>query len=372
MGETELAALRFPDRRGLATALLQAWDRGLAALVLDPETPAQEQRQILKRFKPSRLIEPEGESILPAGAPVSQDAALVVATSGTSGRPKGAVLTHRALKAAAAASQTRLGHSSSDRWLCCLPLSHIAGLMTVVRSHLAGSTPVIHQTFDVEVVRAEQATKLISLVPTALFKLLEAGVDLSRYSAVLLGGAPASPELLNRAERAGAPVVTTYGMTETAGGCVYDGVPLDGMEVAIESTEQIIIRGPVLMSGYRLQPELSENALDGGWFRTADRGEIEPNGKLRIFGRMDDVIITGGLKVSPDEVESVLLSNPLIADAAVGGVPDDKWGQIVGAKSRIFAGPGSPRIRFPGNFPRHIQSPGAQRARFCGGRSRRS
>jgi len=331
MGETELVALRFPERRSLATALAKAWDRGLAALVLDPDMTVAEQRRALRDFKPSRLVEPAGESALADGVVVPGDVALVVGTSGTSGAPKGAVLTHRALRAAAAASQARLGRSSSDRWLCCLPLSHIGGLMTVVRSLLAGTFPVIHEEFDVEAIRAEASTTLISLVPTALLKLLKAGVDLSHYSAVLLGGAPATDKLLEDARRLGAPVVTTYGMTETAGGCVYDGAPLDGVETALESNEQIIIRGPVLMAGYRLQPELTEKALAGGWFRTADRGEIGPDGRLRIFGRMDDVIITGGLKVSPDKVEAVLLSHPLIADAAVGGVPDDKWGQIVGA-----------------------------------------
>jgi O-succinylbenzoic acid--CoA ligase len=147
---------------------------------------------------------------------------------------------------------------------------------------------------------------------------------LAGFSSVLLGGAAAAPGLLEDARAARVPVVTTYGMTETCGGCVYDGVPLDGVRVTIGDDERISIGGPVLFSGYRGGPE-----APGQWFRTGDLGRMDPSGRLVVRGRADDVINTGGHKVIPGEVAAALQSCPGVRDAAVLGVPDAEWGELV-------------------------------------------
>lgn len=329
MGETALAAIRLRNSI-LAGELARAWEDGLAVLPVDPALPMPEVRRMLDELRPSVLIDSEGRHDLPGGIPVSDEVALVVTTSGTSGSRKGVELSHAALEQSARAVMAGLKAGEGERWLCCLPMSHIAGLSILVRSRLAGTEPVIHDRFNESLIAAEKTTTLISLVPTTLGRLLDRGVDLSKYSAVLLGGAPAPPKLLHRARQEGVPMVTTYGMTETCGGCVHDGWPLPGVEITTAS-DAILIRGPMLMEGYRLRPDLSAEVLLGGWLHTPDRGELDAGGKLRVLGRLDDVIVTGGLKVSPTEVETLLCTHPKVEDAAVVGVPDAEWGQAVAA-----------------------------------------
>jgi O-succinylbenzoic acid--CoA ligase len=163
-----------------------------------------------------------------------------------------------------------------------------------------------------------------------LLRLLDAGVDLRRFRAILLGGAAASPALLDRARDAGAAVVTTYGMSETAGGCVYDGRPLDGVEVTIADDGRIRIRGPVVMTGYRLRPDLTAEVLSSdGWLTTGDLGEIAPDGRLAVKGRADDVIVSGGENVVAAEVAGVLAGHPDVVEVVVTGVLDEHWGQRV-------------------------------------------
>jgi O-succinylbenzoic acid--CoA ligase len=329
MGETALAAIRLHNSM-LAGELSRAWEDGLAVLPVDPALPVSEIRRMLDELRPSVLIDSEGRHVLSGGIPVSDQVALVVTTSGTSGSSKGVELSHAALEHSARAVMAVLRAGEGERWLCCLPMSHIAGLSILVRSRLARTEPVIHDRFDVSLIAAEKTTTLISLVPTTLGRLLDRGVDLSNYSAVLLGGAPTPPKLLDRAIQEGVPVVTTYGMTETCGGCVHDGWPLPGVEIATASGA-IQIRGPMLMEGYRLRRDLTTEVLVGGWLHTSDRGELDAGGKLRVLGRLDDVIVTGGLKVSPAEIESILCTHPKVEDAAVLGVPDPEWGQAVAA-----------------------------------------
>ncbi|MDQ4148863.1 MAG: AMP-binding protein [Actinomycetota bacterium] len=327
MGETALVAVQLPNSQ-LVRELEKAWDRGEAVLPLDPKLPQPAVSMLVEELRPSALVDPSGCRPLPRSEPVADDVSLVVMTSGTSGRPKGVELSTRAMASAAEAVTTVL--SSGRRWLCCLPLSRIAGLAILFRSQILGTKPVIHDKFDPTAIGREQDVDLISLVPAALARLLDARVDLSGYAAVLLGGGPIPPELLAKAKESGVRVVTTYGMTETCGGCVHDGIPLPAVSVAVED-ERILIRGPILMNGYRLQPELTREHLADGWFRTSDRGRLDEDGRLAVYGRLDDVITTGGVKVSPVEVEEVLSRHPRVADAAVAGVPDEKWGQAVGA-----------------------------------------
>jgi O-succinylbenzoic acid--CoA ligase len=222
----------------------------------------------------------------------------------------------------------RIGRHDDDVWLACMPWHHIGGLQVLLRARLFDVPLVVHETFDVERVADAREATLVSLVPTQLRRLLDAGVDLGRFRAILLGGAAAPPVLLDRAAAAGAHVVTTYGMSETCGGCVYDGLPLDGVEVRLDDG-RVDIRGPVLMSGYRLRPDLTEAALADGWFRTHDVGSFDDSGRLTVHGRSDDVVVTGGENVVVTAIEHVLVAHPRVREAAVVGVPDDEWGQRV-------------------------------------------
>jgi o-succinylbenzoate---CoA ligase len=273
------------------TALQQAWERGDAVLPVDPRLPAPAREALLGAMDLDR--------------PVDDGDALVVATSGTTGEPKGAVLTHGALAASAAAASDRLDvDPATDRWLACLPLAHIGGLSVVVRALLTG-TPL---TFDADI-----PATLVSLVATQLRR-----IDTTRFRAVVLGGA-APP-----ADRP-AHCVVTYGMTETGSGVVYDGRPLDGVDVR-SVDGQLHVRGPMLLRAYRD----GTSPLDAdGWLATGDAGAVEADGALSVLGRIGDMVVTGGEKVWPDPVERVLETVDGVAEAAVAGRADPEWGQRV-------------------------------------------
>jgi len=273
------------------------------------------------------------------GAEVGAGVALVIRTWGSTGRPKGVELTHAALHASARASLQRLAAAPGERWLSCLSPDHIAGMQVLVRSMVGGSEPVIHERFEVASFARERRAAFVSLVPTMLGRLLDARVDLSGWRAILLGGGPADGSLRARARADGAPVVTTYGMTETCGGVVYDGRPLDDVEIAIGGRGRISIRGPMLMSGYRLRPDRTSAALADGWFQTSDRGRLLADGSLQVVGRLDDVIISGAEKIDPSEVASLLEEHPSVEHAFVYGRPDRQWGERVVAA--IVPAPGT-------------------------------
>jgi O-succinylbenzoic acid--CoA ligase len=188
---------------------------------------------------------------------------------------------------------------------------------------------------------AELGCAHVSLVPAQLRRLLAAGADVGAFRTILLGGAAASAGLLARARGAGARVVTTYGMSETCGGCVYDGVPLDGVSVRTGPDGRIRIAGPVIFSGYRGRPDLTAQSLADGWFLTSDVGSVDPGGRLVVRGRADDMINTGGEKVAPAEVAALLETHPAVQEAAVFGVPSPEWGQQVTA-AVVPADPASP------------------------------
>lgn len=330
----ELVALQLPFDQGFVEALEGIWAQGDAVLPLHAGLPGTETRRLLEALRPARLVGAGGEQSLPDPEPAAEGTALVVPTSGTTGAAKGVVLSHDNLIASAVATAARLGDpgaSGPDRWLCCVPPSHIAGLMVLVRSKLAGTVPIMHPRFDPEAIARDREATLVSVVPTMLRRLLDAGVDLQRFRWMLLGGGAIPDALVAEAIRAGARIVTTYGMTETCGGVVYDGAPLAGVRVAIGEDGEIRLAGPMIMQGYRLRPDDTAAALAGGWFHTADAGEVDPLGRLRVLGRRDDLIITGGEKVAPAEVEAVLLQHPGVADAGVVGRPDPEWGQAVAA-----------------------------------------
>ena len=273
---------------------------------------------------------------LRVGEDIDDDIAIVVSTSGTTGVPKGAMLTAAALVASASATHDRLGGPGS--WLLALPAYHVAGLQVLVRSALAGTTPVaISPRFDVgelpsAVAALGSGRRYASLVAVQLDNALRdaaATAALSELDAVLIGGGPMPIAIAERAAAAGISVVRTYGMSETAGGCVYDGVPLDGVEVRIDDG-RVVLGGETVAKGYR-NPVDPDPFVEQGWFRTDDVGALDDSGTLRLLGRVDDAISTGGLTVLPQLVEAVLATHPAIADCAVFGVPDERLGQRVTA-----------------------------------------
>ena len=322
---------------------------GPAILPLAAGLPPERLARILDAFAPSAVETPDGLTRRPRrarGIPVSEQTAVVIATSGSTGQPKGVELSASALTHSARASLARVGAVPGDRWLLCLPTTHIAGIQVLVRSLVAGTEPVIAGRLDAAVLE-DSGCAHVSIVPTQLRRLLagpgtdagrDAGTDAGRpatwadnFKSVLLGGAAASGELIGRARETGIPVVTTYGMSETCGGCVYDCLPLDGVSVTTGDDGRIRISGPVLFSGYRLRPDLSAAALDGGWFVTSDLGAVDAAGQLTVRGRADDVINTGGQKVVAGEVASVLEACPGVREAVVIGRPDAEWGERVTA-----------------------------------------
>ncbi len=286
---------------------------------------------LIDAFAPASIETAAGTTRLaPAGPGVRPEIAVVIATSGSTGQPKGAELSAGALLASARAALRRIGARAGQRWLCCLPPSHVSGLQVLVRSLLAGRPALVPARLTAGTIAAA-GCDYASLVPTQLRRLIDGGADLTALRAILLGGTAIPPGLLAAASAAGGRVITTYGMTETCGGCVYDGMPLDGVSVRIGADGRIRIAGPVLFSGYRLRPDLTALATDGDWFITSDLGAQDPAGRLLVRGRADDVIITGGENVLAGEVAEVLGSCPGVREVAVVGRPDAQWGEQVTA-----------------------------------------
>lgn len=289
---------------------------------------------------------------LRVGEPIADDIALVVTTSGTTGVPKGALLTAATLTASASGTHDRLG--GAGRWLLALPPYHIAGVQVLVRSLLAGTAPVeldVSAGFDVgelpaAVAKLGSARRYASLVAAQLAKALSdpaATAALAELDAVLLGGGPEPQPILDAAAAAGVTVVRGYGMSETAGGCVYDGVPLDGVRVRIAADGRVVIGGSTLARGYR-NPVDPDPFAEPEWFYTNDLGVLDGSGVLTVLGRADEAISTGGLTVLPAPVEAALRTHPAVADCAVFGASDDRLGQRVVAAVVVVGGMSPPTV----------------------------
>ncbi len=301
----------------------------------------------------------------PPPAPVPDDALLpddlaaILGTSGSTGSPKRALLTAAALTASANATHAHLG--GPGQWLLALPPHHIAGLQVLLRSVVAQSNPIVMDlTAGFEAGAFATAAgqldagqrRYTSLVPAQLGRLLDdpaAAAALATLDAVLLGGQALDPRLRTRAQGAGVQVIATYGMTETAGGCVYDGIPLSGVRIAVEDTGRILLGGPTLAAGYLGDPDRTTAAFHGHddqrWFRTDDAGTLT-DGRLHVDGRLDDLINTGGLKVSPRLVEEAITATfPTIVDVCVVGIPDPRWGEAIAAAT--VARSGTPPVDLP-------------------------
>ncbi len=246
---------------------------------------------------------------------------LLITTSGSTGTPKHVVITRDAVLASVAASARRLGHTG--RWALALPSSYVAGVQVIVRSLVAGHDPVLDGWGDAE---------LTSLVPTQLHRLLDRPDDVAALRGlhtILLGGGPIDPGLRARAADAGLHLVATYGASETAGGCVYDGLPLDGVAVAIGTDARIRIGGPTIFEGYDGDPALTAETLVDGWYLTSDAGRLDEDGRLRVLGRVDDVVISGGVNVPLPAVAARLRAHADVRECEVLGVDDAEWGQRV-------------------------------------------
>jgi O-succinylbenzoic acid--CoA ligase len=273
--------------------------------------------------------------------PVEDGTAVVLTTSGSSGEPKGVLLSREALVASAVATHDRLG--GPGQWLLPMKPYFVGGLQILTRSLVAGTTPVIlGESFAASAAEMTGQRRYTAMVPTQLSRYLETDPEALRsFDAIIIGGA-ATPEALKRkVAEAGITAIPAYGMTETGSGCVYAGVPLDGTSVELDDG-RILIKGNTLFSGYRLQPELTAEVLRDGWFRTQDRGEFV-DGRLRVVGRVDDVVISGGVNVTLTTVQARLLEHPRVKDAVVLGVPDDDWGArvvayVVGGPARAEDG----------------------------------
>jgi o-succinylbenzoate---CoA ligase len=326
-----LVALAMPGGPAFVDALRRTWDAGDAAFPLDLRLPPPARERVLSAMAPGAVVDEEGRHPRPGGRPVDDGDALVVTTSGTTGEPKGVVLTHDAVRASALATSERLAvDPAMDGWLACLPLAHVGGLSVVTRALVTGTRLTVLPGFDADAVMRATADgcTLVSLVATAL-----ARVDPSRFRWVVLGGSrPPEDRPPN--------CVTTYGMTETGSGVVYDGVPLAGVDVRIDDGE-VLLRGPMLLRAYR---DGTDPKDDGGWLATGDLGRWLPDGRLHVDGRRGDLIISGGENVWPEAVEAVLAGHPRIADVAVAGVPDREWGQRVVAFVVPVAGDATPSL----------------------------
>jgi len=326
----DLVAVALPPGQDWVGILGKVWEAGAALFPVDRRLSPSQARDLMDRAVPTVVVDADGWHRPGSGRPVGDGVALVVHTSGTGGVPKLVLFDRPAIDAAVASSTLALDASPHDRWLCCLPLAHVGGLLVLLRSVLLGAPVTVHPRFDPRAVAAEADAAFVSLVPTMLVRLLDADADLSHFRAILVGGAAVPAWVADRARAEGANVIETYGLTESCGGVVYDGRPLPGTEVRIDGNGGIQLRGPTVMRGYLDDPEATARAFtDGGWLRAEDGGWIDGQGMLRVAGRLDDLINTGGEKVWPEEVEAVLHDHPGIVDVAIVGRPDPEWGQRV-------------------------------------------
>lgn len=346
---TARAALTATPQTTTIVRLLALFESGIAAVPLHARLPDAERAALVARMAPCADLDalppaPDGAepsaTALPAAPPDDERPLAIVLTSGSSGVPKGAILSRRAFAAAAEASAAHLGWREDDRWGLALPLAHVGGLSIVVRCVAGRRAVVLLPRFEpaaVAATLADERVTLLSLVPPMLRALLD--LPAARFPppslrALLLGGARLPRPLLDEARARGVPVLATYGMTETCAQVATERTPDGGLEplpgVALRVVDgQIEVASKALFSGY-----LGDDAkpfTENGAFRTQDRGALDADGRLTVFGRADEIIITGGENVAPEAVEQALLGVPGVVAAFVFGVPDEHWGEIVAA-----------------------------------------
>ena len=311
-----LVALDMPASVMFVEQVQRAWSNGDAVLPIDQRLPQAGKKLLLDAMAPSEVIDASAtSSSLSNGRPLQEGDALVIASSGSTGSPKGVIHTHSSLLAGAQASASRLQLTADDHWLVCIPVSHVGGFSVITRALHTGAALTLHPSFDATAIQ-EASTHGVthtSLVATALSR-----IDTSLFRTILLGGSSAPNNLPSN-------VITTYGMTETGGGVVYNGMPLDNVEAKIVEGE-IHLRCPMLMRAYRDDQAMIPN---DGWYSTGDMGAINDRGTVSVYGRKTDMIITGGENVWPSVVENSLTSHSVVKEVVVRGAPDATWGQRV-------------------------------------------
>jgi len=312
-------------------ALHSALGDGPPVAVL-PAGPAPWQRTLREAIRPERGV----------------GGAVVVPTSGSTGPPVGVVLSGQAIRWSALRLVERLGGPGG--WLLALPPTHVAGLMVLARSLVSESAVAATSgqfraaSFAAAADRLPPGRRYTALVPTQLHRLLETDpASVAGFDAVLVGGAALVPGLRDRALAAGVRVVESYGMTETCGGCVYDGDPLPGVQVHVD--QQVSLAGPMLATSYR-RTDADEPVAPQGWFTTNDAGRWV-DGRLQVLGRVDEVVLSGGVSVSLPVVDALLLQHPDLVDAAAVGLPDEEWGTrlVAVAVAREGAHPDAEAVR---------------------------
>jgi len=347
-------ALLLPPTADHVVLLHALTKLGAVAVPLDPDAPARETDRLLAAIGPRLVVRstaevsgaPEAAGMEMGDAFDTDSVQCVIHTSGTGGQPRPVELTYGNHLWSAIGAGVRIGVAPTDRWLCCMPLHHIGGLSIVLRSALY-RIPMVLEPFDPQGVGAaieRHGVSIVSLVPTMLARLLDAGAPVERLRCAVIGGGPMPQALIDRALEAGVPVVPTYGLTEAASQVATmpaaevrerpgsSGPPILNTEVRIDEQGRICVRGPTIAPGY---------AGEDGWLVTGDLGRVDEDGYLFVTGRSDDVIVTGGENVSPGEVEQVLLDHPAVADVGVHGRDDPEWQQAVVAQVVLSAGNGA-------------------------------
>ena len=337
-----LVALDMPASQIFVDQVQRAWSNGDAVLPIDQRLPPTGKKLLLDAMAPSEVIDASAtSSSLPNGRPLQEGDALVIASSGSTGSPKGIIHTHSSLLAGAQASASRLQLTADDHWLVCIPVSHVGGFSVITRALHTGAALTLHPSFDATAVQ-EASTHGVthtSLVATALSR-----IDTSLFRTILLGGSSAPNNLPSN-------VITTYGMTETGGGVVYNGMPLDNVEAKIVEGE-IHLRCPMLMRAYRDDQAMIPN---DGWYSTGDMGAINDRGTVSVYGRKTDMIITGGENVWPSVVENSLTSHSVVKEVVVRGAPDTAWGQRVVAYVVLNDSLGASNAALLSNLREHVR-----------------
>lgn len=314
----ELVALELPTRALARERILRVWSEGDAFFPIDSRLDESQQRLQLERARPTAIIDAHGERHrLTGGMPVEDGDAYVVLTSGTTGRPKAVVHTHASVRASVEATHERLGFDPTrHRWHCGLPLAHVGGLSVVLRTILTDTPLVTTESLHAEDLRALPDA---GVTHTAIVRAALDRIDPTAFASILLGG-QAPPEVLP------SNVVTTYGMSETGSGVVYDGVPLSQVEIAVSDEGEILLRTPMTARHYR---DGTPVARSDGFYATGDLGYVAADGLLVVQGRLKDLINSGGEKIFPGPIEERLRMLDGVADAVVVAVPDEHLGEAL-------------------------------------------
>jgi O-succinylbenzoic acid--CoA ligase len=329
VGPGDLVAVALEPGPEWLPIVRDLWEAGAAVMPVDHRLTSSETRAILTLARPTVVVDAAGAMVYTEGARIDSAIGLCLATSGTVGEPKVVELSREAVEAAVRSSIEMLGGHADDPWLCCLPIAHVGGMLVVLRGVITGAPVEILRRFDTEAV-TQSPHVFAAMVPTMVHRLLADDADVSHFRAILVGGADLDDATSERARQAGARVIATYGLTETCGGVAYDGAFFDGTAVRFGPHNEIQIAGPTVMEGYRFDPQATADGFTlDGYVRTGDAGELDESGRLRVHGRLDDLILSGAEKIWPQEVEAALREHPNVVDVAVAGRPDPEWGARV-------------------------------------------